>query len=179
MHESTVQRVDDVELALDLANGLSQWRRGRLASSVLVHDTDVGVLVQRLPDSMRLRRLRRELRAVFAAKTLAEACGILNGMLAGAGANPVLVIGPTGRWQLRLRSTRPDPLSRTAVNTATALAELVGDESGWDGLRRCSAERCDDYFLDRSRNASRRYCSRTCANRMNARSFRRRRQGDE
>ncbi|WP_144267637.1 CGNR zinc finger domain-containing protein [Leifsonia xyli] len=176
MHESTAQRADDVELALELANGLSQWRRGRLASSFPAHDTGVGALVQRLPDSM---RLRRELRAVFAAKTLAEACGILNGMLAGAGANPVLALGPTGRWELRLRSTRPDPLSRTAVNTATALAELVGDETGWDGLRRCSAERCDDYFLDRSRNASRRYCSRTCANWMNARSFRRRQLGDE
>lgn len=172
MNERT-DSADGVEVALELANGLSQWRRGRLAGSLPAENGGAEATVGRLPDSMRLRRLRREVRSAFAAGSIGEACEILNGMLAVTGAAPVLVTGNDGRWRMRLRSLRSDSLSRVAVHATTGMAALVHDGS-WIGVRRCAADRCDDYFLDRSRNGSRRYCSRTCANRMNARTFRRR-----
>lgn len=173
MNERT-DSADGVEVALELANGLSQWRRGRLAGSLPAERNGARATVNHLPDSMRLRRLRREVRSALAADTVSEACEILNGMLAVTGASPILITGHDGRWRIRLRSVRNDQMSRIAVHATTGMAALV-HEGSWDGVRRCAADRCDDYFIDRSRNGSRRYCSRTCANRMNARTFRRRR----
>lgn len=162
---------DDIGLALDLANELSHWRRGALAPEPRLEPRGDRRLP---PDSVRLRRARRELRSVLASPTLEDACAAINDLLRHIGATPLLAPSQDGRWRMRLRSGRTDGVSRTVVRAATALASLV-DTNRWNSLRRCAADRCDDYFVDRSRNGSRRFCSRTCANRVNARTFRSRR----
>ena len=43
---------------------------------------------------------------------------------------------------------------------------------GWQRLGVCSAEGCDDVYVDTSRNASRRYCSNTCASRSTVAAYR-------
>jgi len=45
-------------------------------------------------------------------------------------------------------------------------------QHGWQRLGVCSAEGCDDVYVDTSRNASRRYCSNTCASRSTVAAYR-------
>jgi predicted RNA-binding Zn ribbon-like protein len=42
-------------------------------------------------------------------------------------------------------------------------------------LRYCAAPDCDDVMIDLSKNRSRRFCSLTCANRVNVAAYRSRR----
>lgn len=158
---------EGVELALALANGLSQWRRGTLAFE---NESRLAVR-ESLPEGPRLQRLCREVRAALAAPGIMDASEAINGMLTAAGAAPALMVGPDGRWKLGLRSRRSDSLAQLAVEAATGVASLIDDDD-WDALKRCAADRCDDYFVDRTRNRSRRFCSRTCSNRVNSRNFR-------
>jgi predicted RNA-binding Zn ribbon-like protein len=46
-------------------------------------------------------------------------------------------------------------------------------------MNTCADESCGDVFVDASRNRSRRYCSDTCANRLNVAAHRRRRREAE
>jgi predicted RNA-binding Zn ribbon-like protein len=48
-------------------------------------------------------------------------------------------------------------------------------QHGWQRLGVCAAEGCDDVYVDTSRNASRRYCSNTCASRSTVAAYRARR----
>jgi predicted RNA-binding Zn ribbon-like protein len=54
-----------------------------------------------------------------------------------------------------------------------ALARIVGADAG-NRLGTCDSDDCDRVFLDVSKNASRRFCSTTCQNRIKAGAFRRR-----
>jgi predicted RNA-binding Zn ribbon-like protein len=49
---------------------------------------------------------------------------------------------------------------------------LGSEESGRLGV--CTAARCDRVYVDISRNATRRFCSTTCQNRVKAAAFRER-----
>jgi predicted RNA-binding Zn ribbon-like protein len=61
-----------------------------------------------------------------------------------------------------------------AVDAAMAFADLIRfDELG--RLRHCAAGDCDDVLVDLSKNRSRRFCSLTCANRVNVAAYRSRR----
>jgi predicted RNA-binding Zn ribbon-like protein len=57
---------------------------------------------------------------------------------------------------------------------AEGLARAIGDDDG-GRLGTCASDGCDRVFVDRSKNASRRFCSTTCQNRVKAAAFRRRR----
>jgi predicted RNA-binding Zn ribbon-like protein len=57
---------------------------------------------------------------------------------------------------------------------AEALARMLG-ERFIDRLGTCAADDCDRVFVDSSKNASRRFCSLACQNRVKATAFRRRR----
>jgi predicted RNA-binding Zn ribbon-like protein len=52
-----------------------------------------------------------------------------------------------------------------------ALAVVVA-EYGNDRLGICQADRCEDVYVDTSRNRSRRYCDDACASRMNVAAYR-------
>ena len=63
---------------------------------------------------------------------------------------------------------------RMAVDAAMAFADLIRFEE-LARLRYCAAADCDNVMVDLSKNRSRRFCSLTCANRVNVAAYRSRR----
>ena len=62
-------------------------------------------------------------------------------------------------------------LEQLTTTVAMGLSQVVV-QHGWQRLGVCSAEGCDDVYVDTSRNASRRYCSNTCASRSTVAAYR-------
>ena len=103
-----------------------------------------------------------------------EAAGLVNTLLKDANALPQLV--KHDGWDYHVHATSPDtPLAdRMAVEAAMAFADVI--RSGeLARLRVCAAADCDDVLVDLSKNRSRRFCSLTCANRVNVAAYRSRR----
>lgn len=120
-----------------------------------------------------VRRFRARLATVWE-MTKDEAAEFVNAELRRASALPQLV--RHDGWDYHLHATPPDvPLAdRMAVEAAMALADLIrADQLG--RLRTCAAGDCDDVVVDLSKNHSRRFCSVTCANRVNVAAYRQRR----
>ena len=117
-----------------------------------------------------VRALRPRLRALWGLgeDDVAER---VNGMLRDAGALPQLVThGPWG-WHLHATPDHAPLAVRMSVEAAMALVDVVrlGE---LDRLRVCDADGCGDLLVDLSKNRSRRYCSTSCANRVNVAAFR-------
>jgi len=106
--------------------------------------------------------------------TADEAVALVNTLLADANALPQLV--KHDGWDYHIHATSPDaPLAdRMAVDAAMAFADLIrfGELAR---LRYCAAADCDNVMIDLSKNRSRRFCSLTCANRVNVAAYRSRR----
>ena len=103
-----------------------------------------------------------------------EAAEFVNAELRRGSALPQLV--RHDGWDYHLHATPPEaPLaSRMAVDAAMAFADVIrSDQMG--RLRVCAADDCDDVLVDLSKNRSRRFCSLTCANRVNVAAYRHRR----
>ncbi len=100
----------------------------------------------------------------------------VNEMLRDAHALPQLVTH--GEWGYHLHATAADaPLAdRMAVEAAMAFVDVVR-AGELHRLSVCEADACADVLVDLSKNRSRRYCSTSCANRMNVAAFRARRAG--
>jgi predicted RNA-binding Zn ribbon-like protein len=119
-------------------------------------------------------RALRERMALVWTMTKDEAAAWVNSELRQASALPQLV--KHDDWDYHLHATPPQaPLaSRMAVEAAMAFADVV--RSGQlERLRACAADDCDDVLVDLSKNRSRRFCSLTCANRVNVAAYRLRR----
>lgn len=109
---------------------------------------------------------------------LVEAFGATTPAAFAAAVNPLLAPAP---WQLTANGgdlrlgpvTEPRPAGWFGARAARGLAELV-IAYGIERLHMCSADDCLRAVVDVSRNGTRRYCSRTCANRTNSRRHRRR-----
>jgi len=103
-----------------------------------------------------------------------EAVQLVNTLLRDANALPQLV--KHDGWEYHIHATSPDaPLAdRMAVDVAMAFADVIrtGELAR---LRLCAALDCDDVLVDLSKNRSRRFCSLTCANRVNVAAYRSRR----
>ena len=120
-----------------------------------------------------VRALRDRMAQVWA-MTEDEAAAWVNAELRQASALPQLV--KHDGWDYHLHATPPDaPLAaRMAVEAAMAFADVI--RSGQlERLRTCAADDCDDVLVDLSKNHSRRFCSLTCANRVNVAAYRLRR----
>jgi predicted RNA-binding Zn ribbon-like protein len=118
-------------------------------------------------------RLRERLARLWE-MTPDEAVELVNTLLRDANALPQLV--KHDGWDYHIHATSPDvPLAdRIAVDAAMAVADVI--RSGEFGrLRVCAADHCDDVVIDLSKNRSRRFCSLTCANRVNVAAYRSRR----
>ena len=103
-----------------------------------------------------------------------QAAALVNTLLREASALPQLV--KHGGWDYHIHATSADaPLAdRIAVEAAMAFADVI--RSGQlDRLRVCAAADCGDVLVDLSKNRSRRFCSTTCANRVNVAAYRTRR----
>ena len=121
--------------------------------------------------------LARRLREIFTdmrGDLDAAACQ-LNALLAEYPASPHLA-KEDGRWRLH---HHPGDLAVVPMWTsicAEAVARMIGG-GHHERLGACDAADCDRVFLDLSRNASRRFCSTACQNRVKAAAYRRRRGG--
>ena len=119
--------------------------------------------------------LAKRLRAIFAEIRLGEidaAAILLNDMLGLYPAHPHLA-KERGRWVLHHHPRHATLVPMATAVSAEVLARVVGDGAA-DRLGTCESDDCDRVFLDGSKNASRRFCSTTCQNRVKAAAFRRR-----
>ena len=105
-----------------------------------------------------------------------DAAEAVNGLLAEARALPQLTRHDGLDWHIH--ATEPDaPLARRIlVEAAMALIDVIrADEM--HRLRVCDADDCESLYVDLSKNASRRFCSTRCGNRMAVRAYRARSAG--
>jgi predicted RNA-binding Zn ribbon-like protein len=76
--------------------------------------------------------------------------------------------------QLHFARDAEEPVPWLGRSCAAALAHVIcGDPEVTVG--RCQADRCDRFYVDVSRNRSRRFCSNTCASRTTVAAYRARR----
>jgi hypothetical protein len=74
-------------------------------------------------------------------------------------------------WHIHATESAAPLARRILVEAAMALVDVIrGDQM--DRLRSCDADDCDGLYLDASKNASRRFCSTRCGNRMAVRAYR-------
>jgi len=92
-------------------------------------------------------------------------------MLARTGARPRLDRHDGEPWHLHFHGAEDTPATGWAAGCATGLAVVLGRDQQ-DRLGVCAAPRCDRVYVDTSRNATRRFCSTACQNRVKAAAFR-------
>jgi predicted RNA-binding Zn ribbon-like protein len=171
-------------VAVNLVNELAlEHAYGRRASL-----TDPLAAIQRVlkidpPSAARARErdipgfiaLAKRLREVFAALDrgdLDAAASRLNELLATHPAHPHLA-KDNGQWRLHHHPVDAALVPMATAVCAEGMARMIGAGAG-RRLGTCSSDDCDRLFLDGSKNASRRFCSTTCQNRVKAAAFRRR-----
>ncbi|MEW2631928.1 CGNR zinc finger domain-containing protein [Streptomyces sp. NPDC048389] len=146
-----------------------------LAELLLAH----GIRIKGVPtrkDLERARALRTALREVFGASDEATAVALLNGILAEHQAVPHYT-DHDGEWHLHVTDPQAPPVDQYAVNAAMGLLGVI-TTTGMSRLHICDGNRCEEVFVDVSRNQSRRYCSpQICGNRASAAAHRARRRG--
>jgi predicted RNA-binding Zn ribbon-like protein len=124
-----------------------------------------------------LKRLQRELRAVFEAAALGqpeEVVARVNALLARYPVAPYIAGHDSASWHLHVAERRSSVSALVTAECIMGLAMLIVDY-GPTRLGTCSAERCSTVFVDTSPNTSRRYCSDRCSSRANVAAYRARR----
>jgi hypothetical protein len=117
-----------------------------------------------------MRDVRAQLTAAFAAATIDEVAAAANPLLAGGANGWAMTPRAGGGWTLGPGGP-PDLAAWFGARAARGLAELA-IAYGIERLHLCAADGCLCAVVDVSRNGSRRYCSRRCANRTNVRRHR-------
>jgi len=166
-----------IELAIELANTERTdpgWARAFLSSHVEWFTP--GTSFDLSPGEAHKAGATAELvRAVALADTQHDVLERLNQLLTLARPRPYAT---DHDGELHLHYARPDApvLEQLTTTVAMGLSQVVV-QHGWQRLGVCSAEGCDDVYVDTSRNASRRYCSNTCASRSTVAAYRARQKG--
>lgn len=121
------------------------------------------------------RTLRKSLIQVLAAPSARDLVSHLNTLISEVSTGATIAERADGGWALALTPRPPrrldERLAAVAVSELVDLVSTVGPER----IRACNAAPCREIFVDKSRNGRRRYCSRRCANRVNATRHRHRR----
>jgi predicted RNA-binding Zn ribbon-like protein len=161
-----------VELAIDLANtdrADPEWVRAFLGAHTEWF-TDGTALSLSDPDAGQVARVSTLVREVALAGSEPEVMTRLNALLALASPRPYAT---DHDGELHLHYARPDAdaLEQLTTTVAMGLSQVVV-QHGWQRLGVCSAEGCGNVYVDTSRNASRRYCSNTCASRSTVAAYR-------
>jgi hypothetical protein len=117
-----------------------------------------------------LRAWAGHLHDVFSAADADDAARLLNQLLDVVVTHPYLT-DHDGRLHLHYAPGEAAPLHRVQASTAMGLAHLLCDY-GMSRLGVCRATDCECVYVDVSRNAQRRFCSESCANRTNVAAFR-------
>jgi len=161
-----------VELAIDLANADRddpQWVRSFLDA----HDewfTEGTALRLDAAGDGAVGQTAGLVRDVALAASEPEVMARLNALLALASPKPYAT---DHDGELHLHYARPDAdaVEQLTTTVAMGLSQVVV-QHGWQRLGVCSAEGCGHVYVDTSRNASRRYCSNTCASRSTVAAYR-------
>jgi len=161
-----------VELAIDLANAELDPPVG-VETFLASHDewfTPGTSLELAAREVAQVAAVAGLVRAVAVAETQDDVLARLNELLALARPRPYAT---DHDGDLHLHYARPDApvLEQVTTTVAMGLSQVVV-QHGWQRLGVCSAEGCDDVYVDTSRNASRRYCSNTCASRSTVAAYR-------
>ena len=166
-----------VELAIDLANA-DLWSSGSTERFLAAHAewfTPGTSLELSAREVARVAGVAQLVRAVAVADTQQQVLDRLNELLALARPRPYAT---DHDGTLHLHYARPDAAAVEQLTTTVAVGlSQVVVQHGWQRLGVCSAEGCDHVYVDTSRNASRRYCSNTCASRSTVAAYRARRRG--
>ncbi|TCC52262.1 CGNR zinc finger domain-containing protein [Kribbella capetownensis] len=173
-HNGRVEATDHLKAsllaAIALANTFgSAWRQGRPATAPSTES---------VADVLRLttNRVGSPDPAEYASggKTLYDALShlpevdpaveLVNNLLRVTKAAPQLVRDDGAPWHLHFAGPDVSEATGWLAEFATAVAMLLGSDDA-HRLRRCEAERCEDLFLDATKNRTQRFCSTACQNR--------------
>ena len=173
-----------VLVAVDLVNELvrgapadpTHTRARTLSALARILAVDPPSLAQLRPsDTPGFLGLSRALSQVFGdlhRGNLDTAAARLNDLLSKHPAHPHLA-KEQGRWRLHHHPADMALVPMWTAICAEALARMVGAGHA-DRFGTCGAPDCDYAYVDVSKNASRRFCSTTCQNRVKAAAFRHR-----
>jgi predicted RNA-binding Zn ribbon-like protein len=161
-----------IELAIELANAERSgpgWARAFLGSHGDWFTPDTSFELSP-GETHRAATTAQLVRAVAQAQTQDDVLTRLNELLALARPRPYAT---DHDGEMHLHYARPDApvLEQLTTTVAMGLSQVVV-QHGWERLGVCSAESCDNVYVDTSRNASRRYCSNTCASRSTVAAYR-------
>ncbi len=120
-----------------------------------------------------LHRVRARVERLWRAP-LEEQVAEVNALLAAGRAVPRLVEHDGQGWHIHATDDDAPLAERFAVEVAMGLVDVIraGER---DRLSVCSADDCDDVYVDLSRNRSRKFCDGTCGTRANVAAYRARR----
>ena len=126
-------------------------------------------------DDAELREVRQTRALLRRVWTLSrdDAVAEVNRMLAEAHALPQLARHDDSDWHLHATTATAPLAERMRVEASLALTDVIRSNEV-ARLRLCEADACSGLLLDLSRNASKRFCSVRCGNRMNMIAFRER-----
>ena len=160
-----------VELAIDLANAdrTDSW----VPEFLTAHDewfTDGTALELTARQARAVAETADLVREVALAESQDEVVARLNALLAMAAPKPYAT-DHDGELHLHYAAPEAGALEQLTTTVAMGLSQVVV-QHGWQRLGVCAAEGCGNVYLDTSRNASRRYCSNTCASRSSVAAYR-------
>jgi predicted RNA-binding Zn ribbon-like protein len=164
-----------VELAIDLANA-DRHGADWATEFVRTHEewfTTPTRAELTAADAARAGQTADLVRAVAVATTRDDVLAQLNELLSRARLQPYAT-DHDGELHLHYAAPGTPAVEQLTTTVAMGLASVVA-QHGWERLGVCSAEGCDHVYVDTSRNASRRYCSNTCASRSTVAAYRARR----
>jgi predicted RNA-binding Zn ribbon-like protein len=100
-----------------------------------------------------------------------DAAELVNTLLRESSALPQLVKHDGWDYHLHATSAGAPLADRMAVEAAMAFTDVIRLQQ-LDRLRLCACHDCDNVHVDLSKNRSRRFCSTSCANRVNVAAYR-------
>lgn len=125
-------------------------------------------------DVAALRRFQKDLRPVFVASGDGEVSAVVDGLnrlLDRHPVTPMISDHDLGDLHLHVANRAASVADLLISEALLGLATLVCD-LGPTRLGVCSAERCENVYVDTSPNRSRRYCSERCSSRANVAAYR-------
>ena len=148
--------------AVQAAELVNLWADDALDATAFADLYDVSGVREALDEAAMadLVALAEELAAVFGG---ADPRAEVNRLLARVELRPHLTDHDDRGHHLHYESASAGPAERVRANPLMGLAVLLCDEH--ERIGTCDAEGCDRAWVDTSRNARRRFCSTTCANR--------------
>jgi predicted RNA-binding Zn ribbon-like protein len=171
-HDTEVALIAAAALVNTATDGDSLCTQADL-DSFLAHYGWTGSRTHDAAELEAVRALRPRLREIWVADTDEAVAGV-NALLAEHHALPQLVRHDDWDWHLHATPAEAPLAARMAVEAAMALVDVVRSAE-MSRLGVCAADDCDDVVVDLSKNRSRRYCEKGCANRAHVAAYRARR----